>query len=202
MIDLAAAGPKDAKVHFANDLTVGEDGSVYVTDSFARVIYKVDPEFSEEARKAKFMGVVTVSLIVDAKGLPQNVTLLRGVGKRLRSMLRDDDTLARLDSDEFAIVQGGVTRPEDAVGLALLREAPLHALEGRERRAGFRERDRELVGNRYCGQRVQDVVGAGEVHGDLAELVAAHSQHGSRHVVAPRFSGNCVSFSGNRCVSP
>jgi sugar lactone lactonase YvrE len=43
MIDLAAAGPKDAKVHFANDLTVGEDGSVYVTDSFARVIYKVDP---------------------------------------------------------------------------------------------------------------------------------------------------------------
>ena len=43
MIDLAATGPKDAKAHFANDLTVGEDGSVYVTDSFARVVYKVDP---------------------------------------------------------------------------------------------------------------------------------------------------------------
>jgi PAS domain S-box-containing protein len=37
--------------------------------------------------------------------------LLRGVGKRLRSMLRDDDALARLNSDEFAIVQSGVTRP-------------------------------------------------------------------------------------------
>jgi diguanylate cyclase (GGDEF)-like protein/PAS domain S-box-containing protein len=44
--------------------------------------------------------------------------LLRGVGKRLRSMLRDDDALARLNSDEFAIVQSGVTRPEDAVFLA------------------------------------------------------------------------------------
>ena len=44
--------------------------------------------------------------------------LLRGVGKRLRSMLRDDDALARLNSDEFAIVQSGVTRPEDAAFLA------------------------------------------------------------------------------------
>src|SRR6476646_2696689 len=44
--------------------------------------------------------------------------LLRGVGKRLRSMLRDDDILARLNSDEFAIAQSGVTRPEDAAFLA------------------------------------------------------------------------------------
>ena len=44
--------------------------------------------------------------------------LLRGVGKRLRSMLREDDALARLNSDEFAIVQSGVTRPEDAAFLA------------------------------------------------------------------------------------
>lgn len=43
MVDLAAIGPKEAKAHFANDVTVGEDGSAYVTDSFARVVYKVDP---------------------------------------------------------------------------------------------------------------------------------------------------------------
>jgi periplasmic protein TonB len=47
------------------------------------VIYKVDPEFSEEARKAKFMGVVLVNLIVDQHGLPQNVHVLRGVGMGL-----------------------------------------------------------------------------------------------------------------------
>jgi periplasmic protein TonB len=46
-------------------------------------IYTPDPEFSEEARKAKFMGVVTVELIVDAQGRPQNVSLLRGVGMGL-----------------------------------------------------------------------------------------------------------------------
>jgi protein TonB len=47
------------------------------------VIYQVDPEFSEEARKAKFMGVVLVNLIVDAQGRPQNVHVLRGVGMGL-----------------------------------------------------------------------------------------------------------------------
>ena len=44
MVDLAAAGPAEAKSHFANDLTVGPDGSVYVTDTMARVVYKVDPK--------------------------------------------------------------------------------------------------------------------------------------------------------------
>jgi protein TonB len=47
------------------------------------LIYKVDPEFSEEARKAKFMGIVTVTLVVDQNGNPQNVHLLRGVGMGL-----------------------------------------------------------------------------------------------------------------------
>jgi sugar lactone lactonase YvrE len=46
MIDLAAAGPAEAKSHFANDLTVGKDGSVYVTNTMARVVYKVDPKHS------------------------------------------------------------------------------------------------------------------------------------------------------------
>ncbi len=44
--------------------------------------------------------------------------LLRGVAKRLRSTLREEDALARLNSDEFTIVEGGVMRPEDAVLLA------------------------------------------------------------------------------------
>jgi protein TonB len=47
------------------------------------LIYKVDPEFSEEARKAKFMGIVLVNLVVDTNGNPQNVHILRGVGMGL-----------------------------------------------------------------------------------------------------------------------
>jgi protein TonB len=46
-------------------------------------IFEVTPEFSEEARKAKFQGVVMVSLVVDAKGLPESVRVTRGVGMGL-----------------------------------------------------------------------------------------------------------------------
>jgi protein TonB len=47
--------------------------------------YQPEAEFSEEARKAKFMGVVTVSLIVDTNGLPRpgSVKVVRGVGMGL-----------------------------------------------------------------------------------------------------------------------
>ena len=44
--------------------------------------------------------------------------LLRAVAKRLRSILREEDIIARLNSDEFAAVQNGMTRPEDAGLLA------------------------------------------------------------------------------------
>jgi diguanylate cyclase (GGDEF)-like protein/PAS domain S-box-containing protein len=44
--------------------------------------------------------------------------LLKGVTKRLRSSLREEDAVARLGSDEFAIVQAGVERPEDVAFLA------------------------------------------------------------------------------------
>ncbi|MDE1163659.1 MAG: TonB family protein [Acidobacteriaceae bacterium] len=42
--------------------------------------YSIEPEFSEEARKAKFSGDVIVGLIVDEQGHSQNVHVLRDVG--------------------------------------------------------------------------------------------------------------------------
>ncbi len=47
------------------------------------VLYQVDPEFSEEARKAKFSGNVQVALIVDERGLPSHVRVERGAGMGL-----------------------------------------------------------------------------------------------------------------------
>lgn len=47
------------------------------------VTHMVEPEFSEEARRAKYPGDVIVSLIVDANGMPQNVHVLHGVGMGL-----------------------------------------------------------------------------------------------------------------------
>jgi TonB family protein len=46
-------------------------------------IYQPSPTFSEEAKKAKFSGTVTVSLIVDKNGMPQNVHVTKGVGMGL-----------------------------------------------------------------------------------------------------------------------
>lgn len=61
-------------------------GGIYQVGGAVRApiaIYTPDPEFSEEARKAKFSGNVIVSLIVSADGKPRNVHVLRGVGMGL-----------------------------------------------------------------------------------------------------------------------
>ncbi|WP_263409454.1 energy transducer TonB [Terriglobus tenax] len=47
------------------------------------VIYDPAPEFSEEARRNKFQGQVTVVLVVDAQGHPQRVRVPRPVGMGL-----------------------------------------------------------------------------------------------------------------------
>ena len=64
------------------------------------------------------LGLDNFKAVNDTLGHGIGDKLLRGVAKRLRSTLREEDTLARLNSDEFAIVQTGLTRPEDAILLA------------------------------------------------------------------------------------
>ena len=41
------------------------------------VVFKVEPEYSEEARKAKFQGTVLLSIVVDASGKPRDVRVVR-----------------------------------------------------------------------------------------------------------------------------
>jgi diguanylate cyclase (GGDEF)-like protein/PAS domain S-box-containing protein len=64
------------------------------------------------------LGLDNFKAVNDTLGHAVGDKLLRGVAKRLRSTLREEDTLARLNSDEFAVVQSGMVRPEDAVLLA------------------------------------------------------------------------------------
>jgi diguanylate cyclase (GGDEF)-like protein/PAS domain S-box-containing protein len=64
------------------------------------------------------LGLDNFKAVNDTLGHGIGDKLLRGVAKRLRSTLREEDTVARLNSDEFAIVQSGLTRPEDAVLLS------------------------------------------------------------------------------------
>lgn len=57
--------------------------------SAPQLVYQVDPEFSEEARKAKFQGEVLVHLIVDATGRPTQVRVIRPVGMGLDEKARE-----------------------------------------------------------------------------------------------------------------
>ena len=54
----------------------------------------------------------------DTLGHPVGDKLLQEVAQRLAACVREGDTLARLSGDEFAILQIGLTRPEDAALLA------------------------------------------------------------------------------------
>lgn len=48
-----------------------------------RVIHQVDPEFSEEARKAKYQGTCTLGLIVGTDGRPSQIRVLSSLGMGL-----------------------------------------------------------------------------------------------------------------------
>ena len=47
------------------------------------VLFQPEPEFSEEARKAKVAGIVVVYLVVDADGRPSHVRVVRSLGMGL-----------------------------------------------------------------------------------------------------------------------
>lgn len=44
------------------------------------LVTKVEPEYSEEARKAKYSGTVLLSIVVDANGLPRDIHVVRSLG--------------------------------------------------------------------------------------------------------------------------
>ena len=47
------------------------------------VLFKVDPEYSEEARKAKYSGTVLLSVIVDSEGHARDIRVLKSLGMGL-----------------------------------------------------------------------------------------------------------------------
>lgn len=67
------------------------------------LLYSPDPEFSDEARRAKYQGVCVVGLIVDAQGNPQRVRIVRPLGMGL-----DEKALEAVRQYKFkpAIFQG------------------------------------------------------------------------------------------------
>jgi periplasmic protein TonB len=61
----------------------GMGGGVYRVGggvSAPAVLYKVDPEYSEEARKAKYSGTVLLYIEVDQTGHARNLRIVKGIG--------------------------------------------------------------------------------------------------------------------------
>jgi TonB family protein len=48
-----------------------------------KVIHSVNAQFTDEARRANYQGVCLIGLIVDAKGIPQNIHVVRPLGMGL-----------------------------------------------------------------------------------------------------------------------
>ena len=65
-----------------------------------------------------FIDLDNFKAINDTLGHGVGDQVLKSVTKRLRSSLREDDAIARLGADEFAILQVGSSRPEDVAFLA------------------------------------------------------------------------------------
>ena len=67
------------------------------------LLYSVEPEFSEEARKAKVAGNVLVNIWVDEKGVPVRARVLKGVGMGL-----DEKAMAAVKQYRFKpAMEGG-----------------------------------------------------------------------------------------------
>ncbi len=61
----------------------GRGGEIYSPGggvSAPALIFQIDPEYSEEARKAKYSGVVVLSIEVDQTGRTRNLHVAKGVG--------------------------------------------------------------------------------------------------------------------------
>jgi protein TonB len=64
----------------------GVGGGVYRVGggvSQPSVLFKVDPEYSEEARKAKYSGTVTLAVVVDADGHARDIHVVKSLGMGL-----------------------------------------------------------------------------------------------------------------------
>ena len=60
------------------------------------VARKVQPDYSEEARKAKLEGTVVLSLVVNERGRPQNLKILRALGLGL-----DEEAIGAVEKWKF-----------------------------------------------------------------------------------------------------
>jgi TonB family protein len=103
-------------------------GKYHVGDgvSSPQIIYSVDAEFTDKARKKKLNGTCTVGLLVDATGMPHDVHIVKsaaeGVPSKLRSAAQrlDEKSIEAVKQYKFkpAMFQGKAVPVETTVEIA------------------------------------------------------------------------------------
>ncbi|MFO1035436.1 MAG: EAL domain-containing protein [Geminicoccaceae bacterium] len=82
-----------------------------------------EQELARTARRNEMLALLHLDLdrfktMNEAFGKEACNDVLRQVASRLRERVRETDMLARLESDEFVVLQTGITRPDDAAELS------------------------------------------------------------------------------------
>ena len=62
---------------------IGNGGTRVRLSALPQVLWKIEPEYSEEARKARYQGSVMIALEVDSEGRPRNIRVIRSLGMGL-----------------------------------------------------------------------------------------------------------------------
>ncbi|MCZ4305109.1 EAL domain-containing protein [Zoogloeaceae bacterium G21618-S1] len=102
---------------------------------------RLDHALDTALRESGLLAVMFIDLdrfkdVNDSLGHPVGDELLVAIAQRMRSRLRESDTLARLGGDEFLVVLEDIRRPEDAAevaqGLIRLQDAPIRLPSGHE----------------------------------------------------------------------
>jgi diguanylate cyclase (GGDEF)-like protein/PAS domain S-box-containing protein len=92
--------------------------------SFELFCDRVNQELGRARRQNEIVGLLHLDLdrfkgINEAFGSEFGDLVLRAVAQRLQGRLRESDSLARIKSDEFVVLQSGLRRPDEAAELCL-----------------------------------------------------------------------------------
>ncbi len=116
-MDVTERRRSEAKIaHMAlHDALTGRANRVLLSERLDQALARVK---RGDALAVHLLDLDHFKQVNDTMGHPAGDKLLRDVADRLRVLVRETDTIARMGGDEFAILQVGIEQPQDATALA------------------------------------------------------------------------------------